>query len=175
MPSPELIAIGIVRRPVGLNGFCSIEAFGATFAALETPCAVLIGKDEAHTESIELREIAVRGDGYQIRFEGKNDRESVDGLRGLYIYVEDAAVPELPGNEFYHYELKGMEVISDTAGTSIGTVIEVHNLPSMDTLEVAMKNGPSILLPLSEQAVVAIDKAGKRITVRQSFVEELLE
>jgi 16S rRNA processing protein RimM len=175
MPSAELIAIGIIRRPVGLEGFCAIEAFGATFPALEPPCSVLIGRDAANAQSMALSEISSRGGGYQIRFEGRNDRESVEGLRGLTIFAENGALPRLPGNEFYHFELKGMDVFSDTTGASIGTVIEVHNLPSMDTLEVALKNGTSILLPLSQQAVTVIDKANNRMTVRHSFIEELLE
>jgi 16S rRNA processing protein RimM len=175
MAPAQRIAIGIIGRPVGLEGFCAVEALGATLAALKPPCAVLVGKDPNGAESAALEEIVARGGGYQCRFAGMGDREAVGKLRGAYLFIEENALPPLPENTFYHDELKGMEVCSDIDGKHLGTVIEVHNLPSADTLEVRLEDGASILLPLLEQAVVAIERAGRRITVRQSFVEELLE
>ena len=171
----EWIAIGIIKRPVGLDGFCAIEAFGTTFGTLKPPCTVFIGKDAAVPASMVISDFVLRPGGYQCHFEGKNDRTAIEGMRGLVIYVESEALPKLQGNEFYHFELTGMGVYEDVGGTCIGTVAEVHNFPSMDTLEVVQEKGESIMVPLSGQAIAEIDKQGKRITVRQSFIEELLQ
>ncbi len=175
MPSAEWIAIGIVKRPVGLEGFCAIEPFGETFAGLQPPCTVRMGKDPASAENATLGEIVVQPNGCRCRFNGKNDRTAVEGLRGSFIYIEQGALPELPGNAYYHFELKGMAVYSDSDGALLGTVIEVHDFPSTSTLEVELAGSRSLMLPLSDQAILAVDKAGRRITVRQSFVEELLQ
>jgi 16S rRNA processing protein RimM len=171
----EWIAIGCIRRPVGLDGSCAIEAFGATFGMLKPPCPVFIGINAAAAESITVEKIVLRPGGYQCRFEGKDDRTAIEGMRGKVIYIESEALPGLNGNEFYHFELMDMAVYEDVGGTCIGQVIEVHNFPSMDTLEVKPENGESIMVPLSSQAIAGIDKPGKRITVRQSFIEELLQ
>jgi 16S rRNA processing protein RimM len=170
----ELIAIGIIRRPVGLDGFCALEAFGETFGTLKTPCAVFMGKDATAAESVTISTIVLRPGGYQCRFEGKDDRTAIEGLRGRVVYIESESLPGLKGNEYYHFDLLGMAVCEDVGGTCIGRVIEVHNFPSMDTLEVMPEKGESIMIPLSGPAIAGIDKQSKRITVRQSFIEELL-
>lgn len=174
MPT-DLIAIGIIRRPVGLDGFCAIEAFGDTFGALKPPCPVYVGKDAATATGAVISDIVERPGGYQCRFEGKNDRTAIEGMRGLVIYTGSEALPELRGDAYYHFELAGMRVYEDAGGTCIGTVAGVHNFPSMDTLEVMPEKGESIMVPLSAQAIAGIDRQGRRITVRQRFIEELLQ
>lgn len=174
MPSAELIAIGIVKRPVGLRGLCAVEPFGETLAGLEPPCTVCIGNNVASVAVVVIDAIDFLPNGCRCRFSGKNDRTAVEGLRGFLIFIEQKALPGLRDNSFYHFELKGMEVYTDTDKSFLGTVREVHNFPSSDTLEVGCTKGGSVIVPISDQAIVTIDKAGRRITVRQSFIEELL-
>jgi 16S rRNA processing protein RimM len=174
MSSEEWIAIGIIRRPVGLRGLCAIEPFGATLPALCPPAEVRIGKDIADAGSVIIDEIVPLPNGLRCGFEARKDRTAVEGLRGSLIFIEKKALPVRAEGSFYHFELKGAVVYSDRDGSRIGTVVEVHNFPSSDTLEVEREGGASLLLPLSGQAVAAIDIAGGRNTGRQSFVEELL-
>jgi len=175
MSSEEWIAIAIIRRPVGLKGFCAIEPFGGTLAALKPPAEVRTGKDIAAAGSVIIEEIVPMPNGYRCRFGGRNDRTAVEGLRGSLIFIEKKALPGLRDGSFYQFELKGAGVYDDVDGVRIGTVVEVHNFPSSDTLEVERSGGGSLLLPFSGQAVVAVDIAGGRLTVRQSFVDELLQ
>jgi len=133
-----------------------------------------MGKDIAGAEGMIIEELVFLPNGCRCRFGAKNEREAVEGLRGHYIFIEQKTLPELRGNSFYHFELKGMEVYADMSGNRIGTVIEVHNFPSTDTIEVERTGADSLMLPLSDQAIIAIDNVERRITVRQSFVEELL-
>jgi 16S rRNA processing protein RimM len=160
----EWIAIGIIRRPIGLRGFCAIEPFGASFGALEPPCNVRIGKNSEEAECAEIEEIVRRPRGYHCRFTGRIDRTAVEGLRGALLFIEVETLPKLRNNEFYHFELKGMAVHADGTGACLGTVADVHNFPSMDTLEVVLEQGgETLMLPLMDQAIV-----------HQQFVEELL-
>jgi 16S rRNA processing protein RimM len=170
----EWVAIGIVKRPVGLDGFCSVEPYGETLSALRFPCDVRIGKEIAIAESAQIDKFVALPNGYRCKFNGRGDRTAVEGLRGSLIFIEQEALPELSGSSFYHFELKGMAVYSDAGNNRIGTVTEVHNYPSVDTIEVERTEGDSLLLPLTNGAIIAIDRAGKSITVSQSFVNELL-
>jgi 16S rRNA processing protein RimM len=171
----EWIAIGIVRRAVGLNGRCGAEAFGNTLSSLEIPCAIRIGMEIESARSLFLEEMDARPGGYLCRFQGVDDRTAAEQLRGSLIFVENDALPELRNNEFYHHELREMQVFGDASGEMLGTVLEVYNLPSMDTIEVALSKGGSVMLPFSAQAIGRIDTEKKRIIVHESFVEELLE
>jgi 16S rRNA processing protein RimM len=174
MPA-EWIAIAVIRRPVGLEGVCGIQPFGATFAGLEPPVPVKIGDDSAGAQDAVLCEILERPGGFQCRFEGKTDRTSVEGLRGKQLFVTDDLVPKTGANEFYHHELMGMAVHGSDGGGLLGTVIEVHNFPAGDTVEVALARGGTILVPLSSQAIAAIDTKAKKCTVHERFIEELLQ
>ncbi|MCU0608444.1 MAG: ribosome maturation factor RimM [Chitinispirillaceae bacterium] len=175
----ELIAIGIIRRPVGLDGVCAIEPFGHTLTSLELPAAVLVGKEQRTVQEIVISRLFERPGGFQCEFEGRSDRTSVDPLRGLLLFVGAERLDDLPGNEYYHFELKGMDVVADDTGcppgAHIGKVLDIHNYPSMDTLDVSLDKGGGVMLPLSGQAIIDVDRKGRRITVRYSFVEELLE
>ena len=175
MSSEEWIAIAIIRRPVGLRGFCAIESFGGTLAALKPPVEVRTGKDIAAAGNVIIEEMVSMPNGCRCRFGGRNDRTAVEGLRGSLIFIEKKALPGLRDGSFYQFELKGAGVYGNVDGARIGTVVEVHNFPSSDTLEVERSGGGSLLLPFSAQAVTAVDTAGGRITVRQSFVDELLQ
>jgi 16S rRNA processing protein RimM len=171
----EWIAIGKVVRAVGLNGWCGIETFGKGFASLTAPCSVRLGRDSDGARESVIKMIDSRPGGYQCWFEGIDDRNAAEPLQGMLIFIERQSLPGLGKNEFYQHDLKEMQLYGDTSGALLGSVQEVHNFPSMDCLEVALVKGGSVMLPFSEQAIERIDKETKRIVVRESFVEELLE
>jgi hypothetical protein len=45
----------------------------------------------------------------------------------------------------------------------------------VETLEVKLERGGTVLLPLMNLAIVAIDSAAGRITARESFIEDLID
>jgi 16S rRNA processing protein RimM len=171
----EWIAIGKVARAVGLKGRCAIETFGKGFVSLVAPCPVRLGRDSGNARDMAIAEIDSRQTGCQCRFEGIDDRTAAELLRGMFVFVESGSLPALAENEFYQHDLREMQLYGDTSGALLGTVREVHNLPSMDCLDVELVKGGSVLLPFSAQAIERIDGGTKRIIVRESFVEELLE
>jgi 16S rRNA processing protein RimM len=173
--SMEWIAIGKVARAVGLNGRCGIETFGKGFPSLAAPCLVRLGRDSEGARDMTIAEIDPRQGRCQCRFEKIEDRNAAELLRGMLVFVESGSLPGLAENEFYQHDLKEMRLYGDTSGAFLGTVLEVHNLPSMDCLDVALVKGGSVMLPFSAQAIERIDGGTKRIIVRESFVEELLE
>ena len=151
-----------------------MESFGDTFASLNAPCTVRLGKSIDSAQYIEIAEIVVLPKEYRCRFSSKDDRNAVEGIRGAIIFIEKESLPGRAESEFYHFELIGMDVFGDIGSQHIGTVTEVFNYPSMDTLEVKLDAGGSVLLPLSALAIGTIDRAGKRITARENYIEEIL-
>jgi 16S rRNA processing protein RimM len=172
--STEWIAIGKVVRAVGLNGRCGIETFGKGFVSLVVPCPVRLGPDSEGARDMAIAEIDSRQNGCQCRFEGIDDRNAAELLRGMLIFVGSGSLPALAENEFYQQDLKEMQVYGDTSGALLGTVREVHNLPSLDCLDVTLVKGGSVMLPFSAQAIERVDGGMKRIIVRESCVEVML-
>ena len=173
--SGELIAIGKIRRVIGLAGKCVVETFGITLNYLKPPVNILLGKSESAVSDCTLSKIQKQSDRVVCTFEGVDNREQAEGLRGYYLYVERKTLPELPDNEYYHFELKGMSVFSDSdENNRTGIVQEVYNYPTIDAIEVKRAGNSTLLIPLGADSVVRIDRASRKIIVRRSFIEELM-
>ncbi|NLE01783.1 MAG: 16S rRNA processing protein RimM [Fibrobacter sp.] len=171
--SGNLIVIGRIQRAIGLHGECAIEVFGSTFENLEIPAEILIGVRESETRSIVVNKIEYRPKCIVCSFSGIDDRESVDQIRGQFLFVEKAKLPSLDDDQYYHFELEGMKVYSDT-NAFIGVVDNVYNFPTVDSLEIRRSNGDLIMVPLTNDSVLKIDSELRKITVNPDFLEELL-
>jgi 16S rRNA processing protein RimM len=166
------IAVGKVIRAVGLEGNCVIDAFGTTLELIDTPFLVMIGKSREDIREFTLEEKFVSNKALVCHFGGIDDRDTAEQLRGLEIFIDESTLPKLEKNEFYHYELEGMDVFTDHNETYIGKVSAVHNFPATDSLEVEHA-GSTVLIPMNRDSIVKIDRKAGRITVNHFFVEDL--
>ncbi|MEO8531824.1 MAG: ribosome maturation factor RimM, partial [Deltaproteobacteria bacterium] len=78
------------------------------------------------------------------------------------LFVDRAALPSLPDDEFYYSDLIGLDVL-DTGGTLIGKVADVQNHGAGDILEV--KGAKPMLLPFTKAVVPTVDLAARRIII----------
>lgn len=91
------------------------------------------------------------------------DAASAAALAGQALSVAEADVPAPPAGTYYHYQLIGMDVVSD-AGKDLGTLTEVLETGANDVYVV---RSPSAewLLPATPEVVMAVDLAAHRMTV----------
>jgi len=170
----ELVAIGKITRAVGLEGFCVIDPQGTTLETLDVPCLVKFGDRVDNCADILIEELDLRSKDLICRFKDRYDRDSADLLRGKNIYIKKSTLPSLDQDEFYHFELIGMAVFTDFNNAAIGTITEVFNFPAADTIEIERTNGESLLISLTGESVIKIDKESRKIIFKHSFIEELL-
>ena len=99
--------------------------------------------------------------GLGARLSSVETKEQADALKGVTLWVDRAALPSLPDDEFYHADLIGLEVM-DTGGATLGRVRAIHDHGAGDILEVY---GPSgvLLVPFTQAAVPTVDLAARRI------------
>jgi 16S rRNA processing protein RimM len=91
-----------------------------------------------------------------VRFKDTATREAAEALNGVALFVDRSALPaDLDEDEFYHADLIGLAV-RDESGAEIGTVSAIHDFGAGDMLEVARKNGPSVMIPFTRAAVPEI-------------------
>ncbi|MDR0306950.1 MAG: ribosome maturation factor RimM [Chitinispirillales bacterium] len=170
----ELVAIAIVKRAVGLEGYCGILPFGETFDRLKPPVSVYLGADERSAVEVTIENVKPRDQGDIVLFSIAHDRTEAEKLQGSNVYIREDKLPALEEGQHYHFHLKGMKVVSESTGSKIGLVKDVVNLPSMDALEITLMNGHEIIMPYNERAVVKVNVEEKRIIVSDSYIEELL-
>ncbi|MBD3346282.1 MAG: 16S rRNA processing protein RimM [Chitinivibrionales bacterium] len=181
MPSPQnsgydpgIAAIGRIRKPVGLKGMCYVSAFGSALETLPLPCEVIIDRQGTGRFSVILETIFRNPKGFSCKFKGFDDREQTEKLRDGLILIREKELPQLPENEYYHFELEGMQVIGATGNKYVGTIKEVLNFPTTDALEIIKSDNSTAIIPLNKEAVKKIDKDNRKILVDNSLLEDLL-
>ena len=145
--------VGRVGRPHGLDGAFFVEGSSDDSRWFRTGMRLLAAGEEAEVVA------ARRGAGGRpvIRL----DRPVP---RGSPLEVPREALPETGEDEYYAFELVGLEVIEE-GGRVLGRVEAVHPGPANDSLDL----GGGLLLPLVETCIRAVDHEAGRILVAPGF------
>jgi 16S rRNA processing protein RimM len=156
MPDPELVSVGRVGKPHGLDGGFFVEEasvrtgvfeVGATLYADGEPATVVASRHGSGGRPV-------------IRLDRQVER-------GVELTVPRAALPALSDeDEFYVFQLVGLGV-EEEGGRVLGRVREVLEYPGNDVLE--LDSGAS--LPFVEACVRQVDLAGGRIVVAAGFAD----
>jgi 16S rRNA processing protein RimM len=147
------VAIGKVGRPHGLDGAFFVEDPSDDPRWFERGARVLAGGEEA--EVVASR----RGAGGRpvIRLDRHVER-------GTNLEVPRESLAETDENEYYAFELVGLEVVEE-GGPVLGRVQAVLPGPANDSLDL----GGGVLLPLVEACIRAVDLEAGRILVAPGF------
>jgi 16S rRNA processing protein RimM len=152
----ELVSIGRVGKPHGLDGGFFVEGASEREDVFATGATVYVGGEEAKVVAVR------RGAGGRpvIRLDRRVER-------GAELAVPRATLPQLDDeDEFYVFQLVGLSV-EDENGRLLGRVREVLEYPGNDVLE--LDSGAS--LPLVEACVRQVDLTGRRIVVAAGFAD----
>jgi 16S rRNA processing protein RimM len=148
----ELVPVGRVGRPHGLDGSFFVERAsddeqwfqkGATLRLDGESATVVASKRSRGRPVIRL------------------DREAP---RGAELAVSRDQLPPAGEDEFYEFQLVGLEAVED-GGRELGRVVAVHPGPANDALELDR----GLLLPLVGACVLQVDLETGRILVAQGF------
>ena len=150
----ELLAIGRVGRPHGLDGSFVVEHASDDPRRWQVGAALLVDGEPATV-------VSSRGAG-RGRRAIRLDRPVARGAR-LTIRASELPPPE-PG-AWYAFQLIGLRVV-DASGAPLGEVVEVY--PGVANDNVELDDGR--LVPLIDDAVVDVDLAAGRIVVRTGFL-----
>jgi 16S rRNA processing protein RimM len=153
VPENELITVGRVGKPHGLEGAFVVEdASDASERFAEGAELLVDGEPLRIVESKRARGRPV------IRLER-------DVARGTLLAVPRAALPEPEPDSYYVFQLRGLEVVEED-GERLGRVRDVKHYPANDVLEL----DTGLDLPLVEACVREVDLARGRILVTRGFV-----
>jgi 16S rRNA processing protein RimM len=155
------VVLGVVIGALGLKGEVKVKTFTETPENLRA-YGPLHTRDGRKLTISELRD----ANGFAIvRFEGVDNRDAAESMKGIELHVSRATLPGTDEQEFYHADLLGLRA-EDTEGRSIGKVIAVHNFGAGDVIEIARDddNG-TVLMPFTREMVPTIDLSDGRIVI----------
>ena len=148
----DLVKVGRVGKPHGLDGSFFVEqpsddeqrfAKGAKLHVDGEAAEVVASKRSRGRPVIRL------------------DREV---SRGAELAVPRAELPAPREDEYYEFQLLGLEAVED-GGRELGRVVALHPGPANDALEL----DGGLLLPLVGACVLQVDLEAGRILVAQGF------
>jgi 16S rRNA processing protein RimM len=146
---PVLLEVGRVGRAHGLRGEVHVVAV-TNVAERFAPGARLVVGDQP----LVIASSRPAGSGFVVRFDGVDDRNAAEALRGTTVKAEAVASG---ADELFAHDVIDAEV-RDRAGTRIGRVVAVQANPAHDLLE--LDGGaliPAVFVVDRQPGVIVVD------------------
>lgn len=124
---PDRVAVGRVLRPHGIRGEIVVQVLSDVPDRLDAGRSVWIARDGEAGRRVAIESSRPHKTGALLRFEGVDDRDAVEALRGAWLEVDRAEVPPAPEGTFYQYELLGCRCFDGAQGlgTDLGEVVDL--------------------------------------------------
>ena len=149
------VLVAVVAAPHGVRGAVSAECCS------DNPRRFAAGAEltTARGRTLHIVSASPHKGRLLLCFEGVNDRNEAEKLRGERLYVDAAAVEPLPEGSWYWFQLLGLSVC--TAGRKLGELTDVLPYTANDIYVVRREDGSELLLPALRSVVKRVDlKAG---------------
>lgn len=161
-PGASWLAVGRVRRPHGIHGEIVVESLTDFPERLAPGVEIGLGSEALDRRAVVHRVRFHKGD-FLLALEGIDERNAVEGWRGLYVFLPEQPRDELPQNYYYEHELLGCHcALAD--GAELGEVTGLLPGAGGHLLVVAASRG-EVLVPFISPIVVRVDMATRTVVL----------
>jgi 16S rRNA processing protein RimM len=161
------VTLAAIAGAHGVAGEVRLKLFGEGIATL--------AKQKSFNDgALTLVKIREDGKGGAVaRLAESTSRADAERLRGTVLTVPRDALPPLGPGEFYHADLIGLLVVTDT-GEPVGTVTAIENFGATDLVEIARdpvpaKGPKTFMVPMIPAAVLGWDET--QLTIAAAFAD----
>jgi 16S rRNA processing protein RimM len=100
-----------------------------------------------------------------LTFEGYNNVNEVEQLKGSLLKVPEEQLGELPEGEYYYHEIIGCTVVTED-GETIGTIKEILSPGANDVWVIKQPKGQDVLIPYIDEVVLQVNIDEKLVTIQ---------
>ncbi|MEU7985578.1 ribosome maturation factor RimM [Streptosporangium canum] len=148
------LVIGRIGRPHGLRGDVSVEVRTDDPERRFAP-GTAVATDPASAGPLVIESRRWHSGVLLVRFEGVNDRNRAEDLRGTTLVIDSADIPPSDDpDEFYDHQLIGLAVVTPD-GERVGEVSDV--LHHGQDLLVVRRGGAEVYVPFVKALVPVVD------------------
>ncbi|MFN3979708.1 MAG: ribosome maturation factor RimM [Caldilinea sp.] len=167
------MAVGHIVGVHGLRGEVKVALY-TDYPERFTPGEqLMLGADLVE---VEIAAVRPHKEFLLIRFEGVEDRNAADQLRGLWLFIDENNAAELEEGAYWIHDLIGLHVIDEDA-VELGELVDVLITGANDVYVVRLADGvqrqQELLLPAIPEVIKAVDLDKGVMTVR--LLDGLLE
>ena len=158
---PDFLAVGKLRRPHGVRGEIIMDVYTDFPERIHPGVVLYVG--EQH-QALQVRSTRWHKSAILIAFEGFSNREQVGELRNQIVHVPTRDRPPLPQGEYYHHQLIGLSVVTDS-GNTLGVIKEILETGANDIFIVKTPSSGEVLVPVIDEVILDIDLEQGQIRV----------
>ena len=159
----DLILIGHVIRPHGIAGLLKIVSYAQSKETFFQAGSVFIDRDQNRFEEMKVVDIKPHGSSYLLRVSDVNSIEQAKFFRGAKIYIRKDSLIKNDENEFFYYELLGINVYL-ISGQYLGVIKEIFPTGSNDVYVVEGQE-KEFLIPAIHEVIKEINISKKRMVI----------
>ncbi len=126
----------------GLNGEVRLKLFTDDLSAYAT----------LNGGALTLASVRPATNGAIGKFREITDRNKAEAMRGTELWIPRDQLPPLGEGEYYHADLLGLPVVSDT-GEALGQVVAIDDFGAGDVIEIERPGGKRFMVPMQPHAV----------------------
>lgn len=168
----DLVEVGFLRGAYGLQGWVHVQPHsgdaqvlrGARQWWLRRPAREGDSGGNAPAVPLAITGVRTQGAALVAKWQGCDDPESAQALKGCGIAVSRASFPPLPQGQYYWIDLFGARVVN-RGGAELGVVAGLRNNGAHDLLEVNAVAGAMFLIPMVPAYVDAVDLPARQVQV----------
>ena len=164
MSSNEIVVLGRLADPYGINGWLRLYPFGDDPLDWAEMPVWWIAREGEPWREIRLKGLKAHGDGLVVLLDGVGDRTAAEAMKGVLVGAPRDALPTTDEDEFYWGDLVGLAVIN-SADEKLGKVAGLIETGANDVLRVVADDGTERLLPFVAAVVLAVEKEAGQIRV----------
>jgi 16S rRNA processing protein RimM len=157
------LPIGKVGKAHGLRGHLKVLPYGETFSTLSAEEKITANLPDGTSLTLTVAEISPHQKTFLLMSREIVTVEEAHRLVGAELCVPESRLPPTAPDEFYWYQLIGLEVV-DTEGQKLGTLEEIIETGSNDVY-VVRRGREEILVPAIEEVVRDVDLQRRLMTV----------
>ncbi|HKC26241.1 MAG TPA: ribosome maturation factor RimM [Thermoanaerobaculia bacterium] len=162
MSADQLIAVGTVVKPHGLSGEVAVELLTDFPERFAGGLALTLREPSGALRPARIASVRPHAGRVLVRFEGVEDANAAEALRGLDLCVDAGETAARPPGFVFHYELEGCRAV-DRRGNELGVVRELLDAGGLPLLALTTPRGERDV-PFTAPIVVSVD-AEKKLVV----------
>ncbi len=159
------VVIGRVLDTFGIKGELKVYPY-APEDVFENLKKVYLKRRGGDYVPFEVEWVRRHREFYLVKLKGYDDIGSAEQFRKATLFLPEEDLPEREEDEFYAYEIVGMEVVTDK-GKVLGRVRRVEDYGVYDML---ILEDEKTYIPFVSEIVLRVDKEKNRIEVKEDLV-----
>ena len=163
MTSQELLVLGRVLGPWGLRGAVRVQVH-AESRAVFSPGKLVVLRGPRGSSEVRLTAVRPLRHLLAATFQGIDSRTAAEAMRNFEICIPRAAAPALPEATYYHPDILGLTVQTET-GERLGEIVDIWPSAAHD-LYVVRRDTGEWLLPAVRAFILQVDLPRRVMVVR---------